>query len=151
MVTMALTMLHFDVSWTECFIFFFSRFSKCRCDSRGWRILPTSLASNNVGPGISPRKNDWALQGHPSRSSHNLGDSRSSFAYWRELLIGLKPHWKIWKSIGWWHSQFVWKNKKCSKPPTSNVWSASRRGKIKAHQSQLLRLTSSRIDFAWRF
>ena len=28
--------------------------------------------------------------------------------------------WKIWvRQLGWWNSQYIWKHKKCSKPPTS--------------------------------
>ena len=30
--------------------------------------------------------------------------------------------WKRWvRQLGWWHSQYFWKNKKCSKPPTTCV------------------------------
>ena len=34
-------------------------------------------------------------------------------------LVVYQPLWKIWvRQLGWWHSQLIWKNKTCSKPPT---------------------------------
>ena len=36
-----------------------------------------------------------------------------------------QPLWKIWKSVGIIIPN-IWKNKKCSKPPTRNLWSTSK-------------------------
>ena len=33
-----------------------------------------------------------------------------------------QPLWKIWiRQLGWWHSQYFWKNEECSKPPTRSL------------------------------
>ena len=35
-------------------------------------------------------------------------------------LVVEPPLWKIWvRQLGWWHSQLIWENNKCSKPPIS--------------------------------
>jgi hypothetical protein len=35
-------------------------------------------------------------------------------------LVVYLPLWKIWvRQLGWWTSHILWKNKQCSKPPTS--------------------------------
>ena len=37
-----------------------------------------------------------------------------------------KPLWKIWVcQLGWWHSQYIWENEKCSKPPIGEPSSPS--------------------------
>ena len=56
-------------------------------------------------------------------ANHQLGCiSLMNHGLYSNLVVWFQPtvpFWKIWLSqLGWWHSQYMEKNKKCLKPPT---------------------------------
>ena len=65
-------------------------------------------------------------QNSMARSDHN--DHIWSYNIW---LVVYLPLWKIWvRQLGWWNNPNIWKNIKCSKPPSFVGWFITRQSSM---------------------
>ena len=149
---------YYHISWIPMGI----HWLKIGCPKKSFDASPSPMKAMTPMPEIGgltvshsptgcPKKPNHRLTRWKKPSSSNHREDQSSTGWWFE------PLWKIWKSIGMIIPN-IWENKKCSKPPTSQVkWSSKKSWAAKLQpffdiqkdpkQDKALELNTHQIDW----